>query len=356
MVRACLASFAAARERIHRCCTPRRWYPKFHFGWSELRSARVGEWKFVDAPRPELFDLRTDRSEGLNVVQRQAGVAGRLHADLRAVADALGAADPTPSAPPDRETMERLRSLGYVGFVAPAGSTTRGPDPKDMVPKLREFRRLMEDALKALERGEVTTATAKLRQAAAINERAYDVHLTLGDVYLQQRLFDKAVGEYEAAGLLNPVSAAPLVSAALALMEQGRLDETGKKLDQAAAVEPLSPEVAATKGRLAERQGRNGDALAQDQAAVNLNPSYAQARAWLANTAMRQGRFDVAGTQFAALLALGYQPARSHYGLGLVAEGMGDRARASKEYALALQLDPKLGAAREALDRLAKQR
>lgn len=332
------------------------WYPKFHFGWSELRSARVGEWKFVDAPRPELFDLRTDRSEELNVVQRQAGVAGRLHADLRAVADALGAADPATAAPPDRETIERLRSLGYVGFVAPGGSTTRGPDPKDMVPKLREFRRLMEDALKALERGEVTTAATKLRQAAAINERAYDVHLSLGDVYLQQRLFEKALGEYEAAGLLNRVSAAPLVSAARALMEQGRFDEAGRKLDQAAAVEPLSPEVAAMRGRVAERQGRNSDALVQYQSAVDLNPSYAQARAWLANTAMRLGRFDVASNQFAALLALGYEPARSHYGLGRVAEARGDRTTAAKEYALALQLDSKLGAAREALDRLAKQR
>ena len=68
------------------------------------------------------------------------------------------------------------------------------------------------------------------------------------------------------------------------------------------------------------------------------------------------GRLDIAGTQFAALLALGYEPARSHYGLGRVAEGNGDRATAAREYGLALQLDPKLQAAREALDRLGKQR
>jgi len=130
----------------------------------------------------------------------------------------------------------------------------------------------------------------------------------------------------------------------------------GKKLDRAAAIEPRSPEVAAMRGRLAERQGRGEDALAQYQAAVDINPSYAQARAWLANSAMRVRRFDVAGAQFAALLEMGYQPARSHYGLGLVAEGKGDRATATREFTRALQLDPKLGAAREALDRLSKQR
>lgn len=334
------------------------WFPRLHFGWSELRSARVGEWKLIDAPRPELFDLRTDRGEKANMVERQGGVAGRLHADLRAVMDRLGAvaAEPARATPPDRETIERLRSLGYVGFVAPSGSLAGGPDPKDMMPRLREFKRLMVDASNAIGRSELTTATDKLRQAAAINERAYDVHLSLGDVYLQQRRFDQAIGEYEAAGLLNPISAAPLVSSSLALMELGRFDQAGKKLDQAASIEPLSPEVPAMRGRAAERQGRAAEALSLYQAAVNLNPSYARARAWLANTAMRLERYDVAGAQFAALLALSYEPARSHYGLGRVAEGKGDRSTALKEYRLALQLDPKLAAAGEAVGRLTKQR
>jgi len=110
------------------------------------------------------------------------------------------------------------------------------------------------------------------------------------------------------------------------------------------------------RGRAAERQGRAAEALSLYQAAVNLNPSYARARAWLANTAMRLERYDVAGAQFAALLALSYEPARSHYGLGRVAEGKGDRSTALKEYRLALQLDPKLAAAGEAVGRLTKQR
>ena len=38
------------------------WYPLLHFGWSELRAARVGEWKYIAAPKPELYDLRTDRA------------------------------------------------------------------------------------------------------------------------------------------------------------------------------------------------------------------------------------------------------------------------------------------------------
>ena len=31
------------------------YYGKLHFGWSELRSVRIGDWKYIDAPRPELY-------------------------------------------------------------------------------------------------------------------------------------------------------------------------------------------------------------------------------------------------------------------------------------------------------------
>jgi arylsulfatase A-like enzyme len=43
------------------------WYPRLHFGWSELRSLRAGEWKYIAAPRPELYDLRVDPGERRNL-------------------------------------------------------------------------------------------------------------------------------------------------------------------------------------------------------------------------------------------------------------------------------------------------
>src|SRR6202030_56676 len=32
-------------------------YPRYHFGWSELRAVRAGNYKLIAAPRPELYDL-----------------------------------------------------------------------------------------------------------------------------------------------------------------------------------------------------------------------------------------------------------------------------------------------------------
>src|SRR5207244_13055147 len=38
--------------------------PRIHFNWSELRGIEIGGYHFIDAPQPELYDLRKDpRSE-----------------------------------------------------------------------------------------------------------------------------------------------------------------------------------------------------------------------------------------------------------------------------------------------------
>src|SRR5262249_59214769 len=37
--------------------------PRVDFGWSELRSLRDGRYKYVKAPRPELYDVEADPAE-----------------------------------------------------------------------------------------------------------------------------------------------------------------------------------------------------------------------------------------------------------------------------------------------------
>ena len=39
------------------------YYPRFHYDWSELVAVETERWKFVRAPRPELYDVRQDPKE-----------------------------------------------------------------------------------------------------------------------------------------------------------------------------------------------------------------------------------------------------------------------------------------------------
>lgn len=328
------------------------WYPQLHFGWSRLRALRVGEWKYIDAPRPELYDLRTDRAERRNVMATRGSVAARMAAELAGIEKSFGAAATTEAPQPDAETIARLRSLGYVGLAAPSSGAGRGPDPKDRIVGMTTFRALLTRAGDDLGRGRADAAIAKLKQAVALNDRAYDAHVMLGSAWQMKGDVEKALGEFSAAALLNPVGAAPHLLSASALLDAGRLETAMTRVTAAAALEPNSGDVELMRGRIFERAGRGPQALAAYDRAVALNGSDNNARGRLASVAMTLERHDIAEPQVQLLLKRGYQLSRTHFMAGRLAEARGDKTAAASEYRRALTLEPGLRAARQALDAL----
>ena len=83
-------------------------------------------WKYIDAPRPELFSVDRDPGESENVA---AAEAARVAA-MRERVNGYSAATLEPSAVADREAAARLQALGYVGGGGGGREATRA-DPKD---------------------------------------------------------------------------------------------------------------------------------------------------------------------------------------------------------------------------------
>ena len=105
------------------------YYPKWHYGWSELKSIRGDRWKYIDAPEPEVYDLRADPAERRNVAADRGPLmcgherrAGEDRDRLRRRGVGRRRRSPTPT------RWRGLRSLGYVGMAAsiqPSGARRR---------------------------------------------------------------------------------------------------------------------------------------------------------------------------------------------------------------------------------------
>jgi choline-sulfatase len=324
------------------------YYPKVHFGLSESSSVRVGDWKYINAPRPELYQLSRDRGERQNVLGTRATLAAGLAAEDQKIAASFGASELAFAPQPDAETLARLKSLGYVGVTSPVPHG-RGADPKDAVAQLERLRASMGSATRALARGDAAAALPILKPLMANNERSYELHLALGDAYFGTKRYQDAEDEYAAASLLNPAAAAPLVAAGRALLARGEVDRAQQKAADAERLEPGSGEILFLRGLIAEKLGQEANALRQYQAAVRINPSDTSSRARLAGMALQMGQFDTAAEQFTTLLHLGYRPSRMHFGLGQIARAQGDRKRAAAEYRESLRLEPSFAAAKAAL-------
>ena len=104
------------------------------FGWSPLRMVRAGSLKYIEAPRPELYDLASDPFEERNLFAQRPAAIAALRAELRKLgSERTFARRDSPALRP--EQFQMLSSLGYVsgGPSADAPTPNTGLDPKDYI-------------------------------------------------------------------------------------------------------------------------------------------------------------------------------------------------------------------------------
>lgn len=128
-------------------------YARDSFGWAPLRAIREGPLKYIEAPKPELYNLEKDPAEHFNLVRSDPASAARLKADL--------ARFPwTAPHPPARiEDSAALRSLGYLAPGPRAATQAPPADPKDKLPELLRY----EESLNRMAARQYPAAIALLR-------------------------------------------------------------------------------------------------------------------------------------------------------------------------------------------------
>ena len=75
------------------------------------------KYHFIDAPKPELYDMTSDPRELQNLFSQKKAVSGQMKAKLDAtVREYTPGAELAQKTALDPALMERLKSLGYAGF------------------------------------------------------------------------------------------------------------------------------------------------------------------------------------------------------------------------------------------------
>jgi tetratricopeptide (TPR) repeat protein len=217
-------------------------------GWSALYAMRTDRWKYVRAPRPELYDLQADPGETRNRIDDHPDVAAELSAllDRELARDVEAAASPM-----DDETLEQLRTLGYVAAAEPGAPGDPGVDPKDRIESVALMFRGEEAYLAA----DFVNAERYLRRALQRDPESKECHSYLAGTYYGLGRYGLAA-EHAARALELPphFNEAPLhTTLAEAMMAMGRRADAIRALREALRVKPGDPRASALLDQLEGR-------------------------------------------------------------------------------------------------------
>ena len=265
--------------------------PLLDFGWSPLRTIRLGDWKYIAAPKPELYDLKSDPGETRNL----AGEQSARVADLTRQVDAISTAElPVSSAKADRETLARLQALGYASGRASLDGNR--PDPKDRREIAARIARVTSGELQgaALERA--------LREILREDPRNPQANLRLGYVLMNSGRCGEAMTRFSAAIEARLPSADAHLGRAGCEVAQKQSGAARKTLTAAQAIEPDNPVVSANLGLVLSDTGDPTAGIPHLQRALSLDPELHQARFALALAYARTGRRPDAAKEAQELL------------------------------------------------------
>jgi choline-sulfatase len=319
-------------------------YPFSSFGWNPLHSLQVGHYRYIDAPRPELYDESTDPEELRDVAAQQPATVAVLKEKLKALLLAKPyAPSSSGSIPLTPESQEKLRALGYVAYRSPVSAETLASglaDPKD---KIAEFNTILsaQDAFRLDHILDGEQLLAKLQQQ---DPKMYILPFMAGEAAARRKDWESSAREFQKCLELNPNFDQAMTGLASALSFLGKNEEARHWIAEALKI---NPENYRAHYQLASMEARTDPtaAIADYQRSIAIQGNFALSHRDLGMLYYEQKNYQAAAPQLAKAVELGLMDPRLLNFLGVCYERTAQYQGAIKTYKRALQIDDTLAEA-----------
>ncbi len=306
--------------------------PRLHFNWSELRGVETKNYHFIDAPKPELYDLTKDPGETRNLFGEKKAVADEMRAQLaRLIQQYSAGPELAEKTGLDPALMERLTSLGYAGFSGGGRSPTITdralPDPKDRI----QVYELISDAIAESQHGDYPASTEKFNQALKSDPDSVPVHYLLGLNYYRMREYPAAVEHLQRVLQLSPDYSLASFQLGLAYARSGDFDRAIETLKRTLELDPSNFSAAYNLGAAYVQKQMMNEAAGAFRSSVTIAPEYAPGHRALGEILLYQGQVDDALTELRRAVELVPQDPGNHAALAKALSAKGLTAEAEEE-------------------------
>jgi len=310
------------------------YWPRYHYGWSELKSLRKGQYKFIDAPKPELYDILEDPGELNNLVNKNAALAHEMKRELEALIDRYSAEGIEEAGPKtiDNDSLVKLQALGYIGSFR-ASSKQKGEklaDPKDRIELYNEIK--VAQFLVTEEK--MDKAEKKIKNILNKDPSVLEARYILGNIYSKQKKYDEAIEEYKKALEVDPEYYESIFGIALAYKKSGKYDEAIVGFKRLIDIDPKDTKPLLHLGDIYEVQGELDKAMRYLKSAVTIDPEAPVFHNNLGAVYLKREMLDEAENEIKTALSIerSIPLFNAHFNLALLHEARGDFNLAIVEY------------------------
>ena len=350
--------------------------PQFRFGWSDLASIRYEGWKYIRAPRPEIYHVATDPGELNNLIEQYQDKADELRRRLELMVKNYSAEASEEAKPQrlDAESAAKLQSLGYLTGTTSQQSTLSNIDPKDKIEEFKFVNHTMSSAIKNVEQSRYRQALSALLELEKVKPNFDQMRYYLGKSYMGLNQPRRAIEEFKSAIRINPHHLFSYIDSAKAYVALKEFDtaetilrsgfgphedsylfhfnlgfiyqvkgDTHKAIEEYLAAEKFNSKSSQLYGNISSAYlilGEKDEAIQWLKKALNLNPNLPQANTNLGMLLVEKGEYEEAYGYFKKAAELIPDDFRHQYNLALICQKLGKKEEASAALRQARRLRP----------------
>lgn len=310
------------------------YWPNYHYGWSELKSLRQGQYKFIEAPKPELYDVFADPGERENLINRMASLGHEMQRNLNTLMENYSAADIDEVQPQrvDDDTLIKLQALGYLGSfrTSPKENGARLADPKDKIELYNEIK--IAQFLSSEEKME--QAEQKIKEVLNKDSSVLEARYILGNIFAKQEKFEEAIAEYQKALAIDADYYDAIFGLALAYKKSEREDDAIIGFQRLMELDNRDTKPLLHLSDIYLQLGQFDDALTHLKSASEIDPESPIFHNRLGAVYLKMEMLDLAEKEIKEAMAIerSVPLLNAHFNMALLHEARGELDQAVLEY------------------------
>jgi len=311
-------------------------HPREMFRWAALRGIVDGRMKYIDAPKPELYDMEMDPEEEHNICQEEKQAASRLKKDLDGLIEKYSSKSSSRRGLSSEE-RERLMSLGYVVDSSPSEGESSGfPDPKDKI----DVWYTLQVARGLQRRGEDEKAEKLYKKGIAMDSRCSLHYLFLGGLYLKAYRLQEAYDVFKMGTKALPESIPLHDGLAKTSVQMGKYQEALNECEAMLTLNDRYFNAISLAGLVYNRLGQNEKAIEYLQRAARIEPENKLLLLDYARVLATSGRAEEAIDVYSRLKVHYPKDFRIYQNLGITYGNTGDFEKSIENLKKAIELHP----------------